>query len=145
MQIGLSPIRLTLTNWCNRGVKFDQAPKRTLEESIDHLFSTAKDHAIERAKQLPALPEMPYAVASLYGEIITCIIFGVYGAAITLSGILIEFVLKHCTYLREAGGYSDEFPDVNTEANLLATARGTAPNVTGTLWSIRVPDDPPTL
>jgi hypothetical protein len=93
-----------------QGVKFDQAPKRTLEESIDHLFSTAKEHAIERAKQLPALPEMPYAVASLYGEIITCIIFGVYGAAITLSGILVKFVLKHCTYLREAGGYAHYDP-----------------------------------
>jgi hypothetical protein len=30
----------------------------------------------------------------------------VYGAAITLSGILVEFVLKHCTYVREAGGYT---------------------------------------
>jgi hypothetical protein len=53
---------------------------------------------------------MPYVVASLYGEIITCIIFGVYGAAITLSGILVEFVLKHCTYLREAGGYAHYDP-----------------------------------
>ena len=42
-------------------------------------------------------------------------------------------------------GYSDEFPDVNTEVNRLATARGTAPDVTGTLWSIRVPDAPPIL
>ena len=75
-----------------QGIKFDQAPKRTLEQSIDHLFFTAKEHAIERAKQLPAFPQMPYAVASLYGEIITCIIFGLCGAAITLSRILVEFV-----------------------------------------------------
>src|SRR5207245_643222 len=58
-----------------------------------------------RAKQLPAVPQMPPAVASLYQEIITCIIFGLDGAAITLSGILVEFVLKFCTYVREAGGY----------------------------------------
>jgi hypothetical protein len=89
-----------------RGVRFDQTPKRTLEESIDLLFSTTKQCAVDRAKLLPAVPQMPYAVASLYEEIINCIIFGVYGAAITLSGILVEFVLKHCTYIREVGGYA---------------------------------------
>jgi hypothetical protein len=36
-------------------------------------------------------------------------------------------------------GYSDEFPEVNR----LAAACGTEPDVTGTLWSIRVADDPP--
>jgi hypothetical protein len=94
-----------------QGVRFDQAPKRTLEESIDLLFSTTKEHALQRAKQLPPFPQLPYAVASLYEEIITCIIFGVYGAAITLSGILVEFVLKHCTYVREAGGYDHYDPE----------------------------------
>jgi hypothetical protein len=93
-----------------QGVKFDSAPKRTLEESIDLLFSTSKEYAVDRAKLLPPFPQMPYAVASLYGEIITCIIFGVYGAAITLSGIFVEFVLKHCTYIREAGGYANYDP-----------------------------------
>jgi hypothetical protein len=93
-----------------QGVKFDPAPKRTLEESIDLLFSMSKQHAVDRAKQLPAFPQMPFAVASLYEEIITCIIFGVYGAAITLSAILVEFVLKHCTYIREAGGYAHYDP-----------------------------------
>jgi hypothetical protein len=94
-----------IEQWLKQGVKFDQIPKRTLEESIDLLFSTKKEQALERAKQLPALPQMPYAIASLYEEIVTCIIFGLYGAAITLSGILVEFVLKLCTYVREAGGY----------------------------------------
>jgi hypothetical protein len=68
---------------------------------------------------LPPIPQMPYAVASLYEEIVTCIIFGVYGAAITLSGILVEFVLKLCTHVREAGGYEqydadhwDEFEQI---------------------------------
>ena len=93
-----------------QGVKFDQAPQRTREESIDLLFSTTKKHALARAKQLPEFPQMPHAVASLYGEIINCIIFGLYGAAITLSGILVEFVLKHCTYVREAGGYAHYDP-----------------------------------
>jgi hypothetical protein len=94
-----------------QGVTFDPPPKRTLEESIDLLFSNRKQYAVDRAKILPPLPQMPYAVVSLYEEIVTCIIFGVYGAAITLSGILIEFVLKLCTYVREAGGYEHYDPD----------------------------------
>jgi hypothetical protein len=67
-----------------RGIKFDKTPKRTLQESIDLLFSQKKEGALDRATQLPALPQMPYSVASLYEEIIMCIIFGLYGAAITL-------------------------------------------------------------
>ncbi len=94
-----------------QGVTFDQPPKRTLEESIDLLFSTQKQHALDRAKKLPSMPQMPPAVASLYQEIVTCIIFGLNGAAITLSGILVEFVLKLCTYVREAGGYEHYDPD----------------------------------
>ena len=49
---------------------------------------------------------MPYAVMSLYEEIVICIIFGMY-----VSGILVEFVLKFCTYVREAGGYDHYDPD----------------------------------
>ena len=88
-----------------RGVKFDEPPKRTLEESIDLMFLQKKEGALNRAKQFPALPQMPYSITSLYEEIITCIIFGLYGAAITLSGILVEFALKLSTLVREAGGY----------------------------------------
>jgi hypothetical protein len=57
------------------------------------------------------MPQMPHAVASLYEEIVTCIIFGLYGAAITLSGVLVEFVLKLCTHVREAGGYEHYDPE----------------------------------
>jgi hypothetical protein len=88
-----------------RGVKFDEPPKRTLEESIDLMFSRKKEGALDRAKQLPAFPQTPYSIASLYEEIITCIIFGLYGAAITLSGILVEFALKLSTLVHEAGGH----------------------------------------
>jgi hypothetical protein len=97
-------------------------PKRTLEESIDLLFSNKKQRALDRAKQLPAMPQMPYAVASLYEEIVTCIIFGLYGAAITLSGILVEFVLKLCTYVREAGGYEHYDPEHWDEFEKIALA-----------------------
>ena len=112
-----------IEQWLKQGVKFDQIPKRTLEESIDLLFSTKKEQALERAKQLPALPQMPYAIASLYEEIVTCIIFGLYGAAITLSGILVEFVLKLCTYVREAGGYDHYDPEHWDEFEKIAFGR----------------------
>jgi hypothetical protein len=88
-----------------RGVKFGEPPRRTLEESVDLMFLQKKEGALNRAKQLPALPQMPYSITSLYEEIITCIIFSVYGAAITLSGILAEFVLKLSTLVNEAGGH----------------------------------------
>jgi hypothetical protein len=38
-------------------------------------------------------------------------------------------------------GYSDEFPDVKNEVDRLASALGAETESTGTLWSIRVPDD----
>jgi hypothetical protein len=102
-----------------QGIKFEEAPKRTIAESVDILFASKKKHAIDRAKLLPPTPQMPYAIMSLYEEIVTCIIFGVYGAAITLSGVLVEFVLKFVTYGHEAGGYSgydpkhwDEFEEI---------------------------------
>ena len=42
---------------------------------------------------------------SLYKEIRECILFGLNGAAITLAGNLLEFALKHTTYVKEVGGY----------------------------------------
>lgn len=94
------------------GIHVEQPPRRTLEESIDLLFSTRKQSALERAKELPTLPlKVPPSIASLYEEISTCIIFGLHGAAITLSGILVEFALKFATYIREAGGYSNYNPE----------------------------------
>jgi hypothetical protein len=122
-----------------QGIAFDQPPKRTLEERIDLLFSNKKQHALDRAKQLPPMPQMPPAVASLYNEIVTCIIFGLDGAAITLSGILVEFVLKHCTYISEVGGYEhydpehwDEFEKITLDPAIKRAAKTGLINATQT-------------
>jgi len=100
------------------GIHIPEPPKRTLDESIDLLFSDQrKERALEIAKKLPTPPDMTApSIQSLYNEIREAIIFGLNGAAITLSGVLVEHALKYATYKVEIGGFvkydpakSDEF------------------------------------
>jgi hypothetical protein len=94
----------TLDELKHSGVPFDTVPPPT----IDQLFDKRKQNAFLRIGQLPALPQgLPPAVEALYQEIRECIFFGLNGAAITMSAILIEFVLKHTTFIKEAGGYQN--------------------------------------
>ncbi len=89
------------------GVPFEVVPAPTIEE----LFEKRKQHAIQQIKQLPSLPSgLPPDIQALYQEIRECIFFGLNGAAITMSSILIEFVLKHVTFIKEAGGYQHAKP-----------------------------------
>ena len=91
-----------------QGVNFDKVPKKCLEECIDLLFSERKKLSLEMAKKLPDPPLISApAIESLYNEIRECIILGLHGAAITLSGILVEFTLKYVTYAREMGGFTE--------------------------------------
>jgi hypothetical protein len=93
------------------GVQLQVVPRLSIEESVPRLFSERQTGAVERAKALPVAPTLaPPAVASLYDEIAECIVFGMHGAAITLSGVLVEFVLKYATYIREAGGFANYDP-----------------------------------
>lgn len=84
------------------GVPLDIIPAPTIER----LFDERKKIALLKVGQLPTLPKrLPPAVQALYQEIRECIFFGLNGAAITMSAILIEFVLKHTAFIKEAGGY----------------------------------------
>lgn len=63
------------------------------------------------------------AILSIYNEIIQCMHFGLHGAAITLSSILVEFTLKYATYITEMGGFKnyntekwDEFENIAFDA-----------------------------
>lgn len=88
------------------GVRPQPPPRLSIEERVERLFSGRKECAVERAKALPVAPDpAPPAVVSLYNEIAESIVFGLNGAAITLSGVLVEFVLKYATYIREVGGF----------------------------------------
>lgn len=99
-----------------QGVPFDVIPSPTIEE----LFDQRKAKACLKAQYLPTLPQgLPPAIQSLYQEIRECIFFGLNGAAITMSSILIEYALKDTTFIKEAGGYQnidtskwDEFEDM---------------------------------
>lgn len=90
-----------------QGVPFDVIPSQT----INQLFEERKQNAFSKEKELPLLPqELPPAVQALYQEIRECIFFRLNGAAITMSSILIEFVLKHATFIKESGGYQNADP-----------------------------------
>ena len=90
------------------GIPFDVIPAPTIEE----LFEKRKQNAILRVKQLPDLPQgLPPLIQALYQEIRESIFFGLNGVAITMSSILIEFVLKHATFIKESGGYQNADPE----------------------------------
>jgi hypothetical protein len=98
----------TLEELKRAGVPFDTVPTPT----IDQLFDQRKQNAILKIGQFPSLPVgLPPAVQALYQEIRECIFFGLNGAAINMSAILIEFVLKHTTFVKEAGGYRNVNPE----------------------------------
>ena len=97
----------TLEELKRLGIPFDVIPAPTIEE----LFEIRKQNALVKVKNLPALPQgLPPEIQALYQEIRECILFGLNGAAITMSSILIEFVLKHTTFIKEAGGYQNIDP-----------------------------------
>jgi hypothetical protein len=97
----------TLEELKHLGVPLDVIPAPT----IDELFEERKKKAHQKLPQLPALPkDLPPAIQALYQEIRECIFFGLNGAAITMSSILIEFVLKHVTFIKESGGYQKADP-----------------------------------
>lgn len=79
-----------------RGVVFDKQQPKTNEQFIDELFAVRREKALEILKEFPSPPQLAIpTINSLYDEIRECILFGLNGAAITLSAILVEFALKH--------------------------------------------------
>lgn len=73
-------------------------PNPTPEE-LKKLFDSRYKRALEIVEKVPPfIVESQPAIQLLYNEIRECILFGVYGAAITLCGILVEFVLKYVSY-----------------------------------------------
>ena len=110
----------TIEKLRKQGLPIKDIPSPTISE----LFDQRKEHALQISVHLPSLPEgLSPTIQTLYQEIRECIFFGCNGAAITLSGILIEFILKRVTYAKESGGYQsydpntwDEFEDMDLSA-----------------------------
>lgn len=97
----------TLEDLKRQGIPFDTIPSPTIEE----LFETRKNIALSKAQYLPTLPlGLPPQIQALYQEIRECIFFGLNGAAITLSSILVEYVLKYTTFIKESGGHENANP-----------------------------------
>ena len=94
----------TLAGLKKQGIPFDIIPSPTISE----LFDQREEKAHILTPQLPSLPHgLPPIIQAIYQEIRECIFFGLYGAAITMSSILIEYVIKHTTFIKESGGYKD--------------------------------------
>lgn len=91
----------------SQGINFDVIPSQTISD----LFEQRKEKAHIIAPLLPTLPKgLPPAIQALYQEIRECIFFGLNGAAITMSSILIEYIIKHVTYITESNGYQNADP-----------------------------------
>lgn len=94
----------TLDQMVKDGLKLDKPEQLTNEEYIDKLFSKKQEKASKIITQLPAPPNIALPpITSLYAEIGECILFGLNGAAITLSAVLVEFALKHAIVDRTTG------------------------------------------
>lgn len=86
----------TIDQMIKEGLKVQVPPPLTNEQYIDRLFRERKKNAKRIAKQLPSTPSIAIPpIISLYDEIRECVLFGLNGAAISLSAILTEFAIKH--------------------------------------------------
>lgn len=86
------------------GLKLDEQVPESADTYLDRLFDERKMHAQKILSKLPQKPSIPLPpILSLYDEIIECILFGLNGAAITLSAILVEFAIKHAIVDKNSG------------------------------------------
>ncbi len=88
----------TIEKASSLGHSIVQTPEMSLEESIDKLFDNRKQLALQIAEKLPSCPTEDVPILYLYDEIRQCMMFGMNGTAITLCGILVEFILKYAIF-----------------------------------------------
>jgi hypothetical protein len=74
-----------------------------LEAALDKLFEIRRQQSGVIARQIPGSPSWELPIQALYDEIRQCALFGLNGAAITLCGILVEFVMKYAVFFRQHG------------------------------------------
>jgi len=94
----------TIEEMQKKGVKFDSPTVKTINQIIDELFDQRKNNALDKIKKFPEAPQIAIPTINfLYNEIRECILFGLNGAAISLSAVLIEFALKHAIIKKLCG------------------------------------------
>ena len=86
-----------------------KSPKPVKEELID-LYDIRKFAALEIVDKIPVILDKDrHSIQRLYDEIKECIYFGVNGAAITLCGVMVEYVLKYVVYHWDIAELTVEF------------------------------------
>jgi len=77
------------------------------EDYVEKLFGhDKKEKALNRVKKLPQLANIPVpAITNIYKEILKCIAHGLNGAAITLSCVLLDHMLKYSIFKVEMNGF----------------------------------------
>jgi hypothetical protein len=93
-----------LDTMIKKGLKVDKSAPESNEEYITRIFAERKKVAGAVIDKLPTKPNIPLPpILSLYDEISECVLFGLNGAAISLSAVLIEFAIKHAIVDRNSG------------------------------------------
>ncbi|MEK7573166.1 MAG: hypothetical protein AAB531_01950 [Patescibacteria group bacterium] len=93
----------TIETLQKRGVKFETKTKLR-EEFIEEVFTQRRNLALVNISKFPEPPDIAIpTIGFLYDEIRECILFGLYGAAISLSAVLVEFSLKHAIVRKDFG------------------------------------------
>lgn len=99
----------TIEDLQKKGVKFDEKPKKTEDEFLNELFDERRKTSTALIKKFPNAPQIAIpTIGFLYDEIRECILFGQFGAAISLSAILVEFSLKHAIVRNNCGNVYDK-------------------------------------
>lgn len=94
----------TLSELQKDGLRLDQPSLITSQELINKLFEVKKKSALDVLNTIPAIPNVPNPVIGfLWKEITECVLFGNNGAAISLSAVLVEYVLKEAIFKNKHG------------------------------------------
>jgi hypothetical protein len=88
----------------DKGTPVVEAPRLSIQDAINKLFDERRQHALSIASHLPPCPIADTPVLYLYDQIRLCMLFNLNGAAITFCGVLVEYMLKYATYIRENPG-----------------------------------------
>jgi len=99
----------TIPTLQKEGLPLDQSAPETPEGYVEKLFEIKKTLALDGIKTIPSFPNVPIpTMGLLYNEVVECVLFGLNGAAITLSSILVEYALKQAIVRKKHSGRYDE-------------------------------------